>query len=490
MIPIGTVLLAVQHLQKGRGGVAPVIGAHLVHLVQQKQGIFGTGLGDGGHNPAGHGTHIGLPVAPDIRLVVDAAQRDPGQLPVQAPGDGVGHGGLAHTRRAYQADDLPGKLRGHLLHRQNLQNPLLHLLQAEVVVIQNLPGGLNVHPFLGGLVPGELQDGVQIVPEHGPLGGTEGLLLQAGHILQELFLRVLGQTKGLDFAPVGGGVLVLPFLTQLLPDDLHLLPEVILPLAPVNLPTGLLLHLRLQAQHLQLPAEKPQSFLQPGHRVQVPQEAGRILISDGAVLKDGVRDVAQIPGGQNAQLQLPGGLLHQLQVLVKEHGGLPHHGLSLGGELGGRPLLDGLHPGGHAGLGLEHPLDFGAVLPLHQNPGQVVLHPENLLDLRHGTHGVQLLFRGVVVDDVLLGHQEHPLVRQHGGLQGLEGFLPAHVKMKQLLGKHHQAPEGQDGHLLRYDNFTHGIVSLSGVGLCRCGEGWEWGAGEIDAGTVPPVTRR
>ena len=82
MVAEGAVLLGVQHLQQGRGGIAPLIIAQLVDLIQQQQRITALSLLNGGNDAARHGPHIGLAVAADLRLVMDAAQGDTGQLTV------------------------------------------------------------------------------------------------------------------------------------------------------------------------------------------------------------------------------------------------------------------------------------------------------------------------------------------------------------------------------------------------------------------------
>ena len=58
-------------------------------------------------DPARHGADIGLAVAANFGLIVDTAQGDARQLPVQAPGDAEGDGCLADAGGAHQAKDLP-----------------------------------------------------------------------------------------------------------------------------------------------------------------------------------------------------------------------------------------------------------------------------------------------------------------------------------------------------------------------------------------------
>ena len=195
MVPEGVVLLAVQHLQKSRRRVASVIAAHLVDLVQQQQWIHRPAAADGLDDPPRHGAYVGLPVAPDIRLIPDAAQGDPGQLPVQRLGHTDGNGGLAHAGRTHQADNLALALRIHLPDGDGLQNALFHLLQAVVVLFQHLSGGVHADPLPGGHIPGHLQADIQIVPDDCGLSAAVRLLGQLIDLFQQVLLRVLLQLE-------------------------------------------------------------------------------------------------------------------------------------------------------------------------------------------------------------------------------------------------------------------------------------------------------
>ena len=68
------ILLRIEHFQQGRGRVAMGIPAHFVDLVQHEDRVGGFGLLQVLDDPARHGTDIGLPVSPDLGLVMQAAQ--------------------------------------------------------------------------------------------------------------------------------------------------------------------------------------------------------------------------------------------------------------------------------------------------------------------------------------------------------------------------------------------------------------------------------
>ena len=73
----GVVLGRVEHLEQGRGWVAPVVGPELVDLVEHDHGVHGPGFAQRPGQAARLGAHVGTPVTPDLGLVVHAAERYP-----------------------------------------------------------------------------------------------------------------------------------------------------------------------------------------------------------------------------------------------------------------------------------------------------------------------------------------------------------------------------------------------------------------------------
>ena len=220
MIPELHILFTVQHFQKSRESITFIIIAHLVDLIQQHQGILHFGSADRLRDPSRHRAHISLPVSPDLRLVPDTAKRDPDIRLLQGPGQGFGNGRLTGSRRSCQTEDRHISLPGQGADRQKLQHPLLHLLQAIMVLIQHLLRIGDILVVLAGLIPGKLQHGLDICPDHACLCRAVHGIAEPFDLFGDLLLHLRRRRKGvcrlLEFIRVGKGGLV----SQFLPDQL------------------------------------------------------------------------------------------------------------------------------------------------------------------------------------------------------------------------------------------------------------------------------
>ena len=176
MVAEARILRRIENLQKRGRGVALIVAAELIDLVEQQQRILALRLRKAGHDPAGHGPDVSLAVAADLRLIVHAAKRNARELSVERSCDRNRDRRFANAGRADQAENLPRKLGRQLPHGERLQNPLFDLFKAKVIVIENFCRRLHVQPLFCPLVPRELQHEVQIVPDDGGLGGVLLLL--------------------------------------------------------------------------------------------------------------------------------------------------------------------------------------------------------------------------------------------------------------------------------------------------------------------------
>src|SRR5205085_6352763 len=123
---------------------------------------------------AGQRTDVGATVPPDLRLVVDAAERHPGELASHGPGNGLAERRLADARWADQGDDGAGTAAAHrgdatigteLLHRQELDDAVLDVVEPGVVGVEDAAGLRDVERVVRPLRPRQLDHPVQVGPD-------------------------------------------------------------------------------------------------------------------------------------------------------------------------------------------------------------------------------------------------------------------------------------------------------------------------------------
>ena len=101
----GVVLRRVEDLEHRARRVAAEVGAHLVDLVDHEHGVARAGVAQGADDRPRHRADVGAPVAADLGLVADAADRDALELAAERAGDRAPEAGLADPGRADEAED-------------------------------------------------------------------------------------------------------------------------------------------------------------------------------------------------------------------------------------------------------------------------------------------------------------------------------------------------------------------------------------------------
>ncbi len=188
----GEVLLGVEDLEQRRRRVAAVVGADLVDLVQHEHRVGRAGLVDALDDAARHGAHVGPAVAADLGLVPHAAEGEAHELAVEGAGDRTAERGLADARRAHEAEDraLEGLL--ERVDRQELEDPLLDLLDVVVVLVQDLARAVDVLGVLRDHAPGQAGHPVEVGADDRRLGRIGMAALEPLDLLLDLgrgFLR-------------------------------------------------------------------------------------------------------------------------------------------------------------------------------------------------------------------------------------------------------------------------------------------------------------
>ena len=116
-------------------------------------------------------------MAADLGLVVHAAKRQSHKFAVGGAGDAHGDARFTGARRANQAEQPAFELRAELTDGEVFQDAFLDLVQAKMILVQDLSGLVNIQRFLGFDAPGQLEDRVQITAQHSRFRRAEGLLL-------------------------------------------------------------------------------------------------------------------------------------------------------------------------------------------------------------------------------------------------------------------------------------------------------------------------
>ena len=258
------VLRRIEHLEERGGGVALERHAELVHLVEEEDGVLRAGLLHPLDDAPGQRADVRAPVAADVRLVARAAERDAHVLASHRAGDGLRDRRLPGAGRADEEQDravlqdpvvvLAARLRAgrrlrrrsalplpQLADRQELEDPLLHVLEAVVVLFQHLVGARRIEQVLRARVPRQLGDPLQEGADDLRLHRFLGCPLQAVELALDLLLRGFGEVQLLQLLAQPRDVVILVPVAELAADGLELLAQVHLALP---LP-DLLLHLRL-----------------------------------------------------------------------------------------------------------------------------------------------------------------------------------------------------------------------------------------------------
>ena len=232
------VLLGIEHFQQCGGRVALNAGSELVDFIEHHHAIARTGLLHGLDDVARQRPDIRAAVTADLCLVVDAAQTQADEGASHGAGNGLAQRGLADSRGTNEAKDRRLPMRGEFAHRQILDNPLLDLVEAVVIGVENAARLSQIDRGLVGKPPRQFDQAVKVGPHHAVLGGGLGHALEPAQLLAR-FLLDLRRHAGL-----GNGRLELgrhpTIVAQFALDGRHLLAQDGLALSLVEGCLGLL----------------------------------------------------------------------------------------------------------------------------------------------------------------------------------------------------------------------------------------------------------
>src|SRR6476646_4837356 len=362
----GVVLLRVQNFEQSRSRIAAEIRAHLVDLVEQEQRVDLLRLAHRLNDLAGHRTDIGAPVAPDLGLVAHAAEAHAHEFAAGGARHRLAERGLAHAGRADQAQDRTFQHVGPVLHREILDDAVLDLLEAVMVLIEDDLRLVEVALDLVLDAPRDRQQPVEVVAHDRGLGRHRAHLAELLQLAERLFLGFLRELGLLDLL-LDLGEVVAAFLAvaKLLLDRLHLLVQVVLALRLLHLTLDAAPDLLLDLEHRDLALHQREHALEPlGDRGDLEY---LLLLGDldGEVRGDCVRQLRIVLDLASGAEHLGRDLLIQLHVALelRDDGAGKRLDLALGAD----GFLDALDLGLEIALVLGIALDGRAARALDQH---------------------------------------------------------------------------------------------------------------------------
>ena len=365
----------------------------------------------------------------------------------ERPGDRAAKRGLADAGRTDEAEDRSAGVGLELSHREELEDPVLDLLDVVVILVEHLARVLEVEVVLGRLVPRQRGDPLEIAAHH-PVFRHRGLqALESRELAVGLLAHLLGKLGRVELlAQLGDLRLHLVGLAKLLLDGLELLAQEVLALALVELGLDLRLDLRADRHHLELARQDLRQPAQPLADVDLLEQRLLLLGLEPQCPRDQVREHAGIVDVGDHDLELLGQVGH----LLDDVGERLLHVAHQRGQL--RGLVDDVGRLGHlrhqVGLGLQPVLDPHPLPALDQDPQRPVGHADHAGDDAEHADRVQILGTGRFCLRVGAGDHRDRAVAAQDVVDQLDAALLPDVERDQHVGEGHGVAQRQHAHAL------------------------------------------
>src|SRR6202171_5936403 len=102
-------------------------------------------------------------MAANLGFIAHAAERNADELAASRMADGHSQGSLTNARRPDEAQNRALRVLHELADRQKFKDPLLDLIEAIVLFVQDFLRGFDVADFLGFLFPRYRQQPIEVI---------------------------------------------------------------------------------------------------------------------------------------------------------------------------------------------------------------------------------------------------------------------------------------------------------------------------------------
>ena len=326
----------------------------------------------------------------------------------------------------------------------NSSSRSLTFVQAEMLLVQNSLGGLQIQLVLGGFFPRQVQNPVEIIPPHGVFGGGGRRLLQAFEFLLGGFAGLVRHGRLLDFFAqqfdfAGAGLAFAQFPLN----GAHLFAQEKIALGLGDGRRDVALNFGTQRQHLLLAVEQGQKFLQPLADGDGFEQLLPVVEAEIQVRGDEVGEMAGMLGVQRGDLDL-----------VRERGGHPgdflelpvrvaQHGLQLDGIL--RFIPQQFIARAQIRRRRRVFLDADAPQTLDQHARGAIGKFHHFGQPRHAADLVQILGLGFDHLGLALQHRAEQTVAGHDIINQFQARAGFDEQRHDRAGKNHDVRQAEDG---------------------------------------------
>ena len=294
-----------------------------------------------------------------------------------------------------------------------LDDPVLDLLEIEVVLVENRARVLEVEVVLGERRPRQGDDPLEVGADHPVLGRRRRQPLEPAELAVDRLAHLLGQrAESLDaLAELGDLRLLRVVLAELLLDRLQLLAQEILALPLLHLGLNLGLDLRSELEDLELAVEDRRHGAQPLLDVDLLQDLLALLGLDRAQRRgDEVAQRARVVDVRGSQLKLLGQVRREPDDAREEALHVARQRLDLRSLE--QHVRQRVELSEQVGVGVEAVQELHALEALDEDPQTPVG------DLDHLVHEGD---RADLVDVAPGGHLDRPVARGHEREQPVAG---------------------------------------------------------------------
>src|SRR6266446_4294906 len=156
------ILRWIKNFEQGCRRITTKITPQLVDLIEHEHRVIGIGTPQRLQNPARERTNVGAPMPAQLGFVVHATEAETLEFAPQGPRNRLPKRGFPHARRADKTQDWRIGRGVELEDPQMFEDPLLDILEVEVIFVKHLPGPRQVKLVFRTLAPGQFEEQFEI----------------------------------------------------------------------------------------------------------------------------------------------------------------------------------------------------------------------------------------------------------------------------------------------------------------------------------------